>query len=398
MRTGDQASRLIEAGYEVVWWTSRFNHSLKEFRRYPGTWCKLGPRYTIALLDGPGYRKNMSWQRVCHYRRLASHFADLSRNFPPPALVLASYPSPELCDAGRRYACQHGVPFVIDIRDPWPDIFPDYLPGGLRWSLVPVVWHYRRRAKAVVRHATAISAVSKAMLDWGIGYARRPKTELDGVFHIGFRKQAVDQSIAVPEKFTSEDPLVCLFATTCGKSYDGEMLIDAARILESRGEHRVRFVVSGDGDKRASWMARARGISIVHFTGWISHEELQAHFRRAHLGLILMKGGIARFWLGNKMFEYLSASLGVVNDVAGEPADIVATRAVGVNVRGADAAALADTLRLLADDPPRVRRFMENAGRTFLAEFDRDRVQAQYVNHLTALIRSCSLPHQRGLA
>jgi glycosyltransferase involved in cell wall biosynthesis len=398
MRTGDQARRLVDAGYEVVWWTSRFNHTLKQFRSHSGTWCQLSPRYTLALLDGPGYPKNMSWQRVSHYRALAADFSALCRTFPVPDLILASYPSPELSEAGRQYAVRHRVAFVIDIRDAWPDIFPDYLPAGLRWSLQPLLWHYRQKLGTIVRDADAIVAVSQAMLDWGLGYGKRPKTEFDQVFHIGSRKPALDRRIEVPDAFTPDNPLVCLFATTCGRSYDGEMLVDAAHHLDSVGEHRVRFVISGDGDMRARWLARARGLSRVHFTGWVSHDELQAQFLRAHLGLVLMKGGIARFWLGNKMFEYLAASLAVVNNVSGEPADIVASHALGVNVPRKDAAALAGALRLLADHPRQVGELMQNAGRTFAAEFDRDVLHTRYVDHLASVMRRYALQREGSAA
>jgi glycosyltransferase involved in cell wall biosynthesis len=111
-----------------------------------------------------------------------------------------------------------------------------------------------------------------------------------------------------------------------------------------------------------------------------------------------MKGGIARFWLGNKMFEYLAASLAVVNNVRGEPADIVASHALGVNVPRKDAAALAGALRLLADDARQVGELMQNAGRTFAAEFDRDVLHTRYVDHLASVMRRYALQREGSAA
>jgi len=386
MRTGDLARRLLDAGYSVTWWTSRFDHQRKIFRTYPSVFCPLGPRYTVALLEGPGYGRNMSWQRVRHYRSIAAHFSGLAGTLCKPALVLGSYPSAELCDAGRCYARRQHVPFIVDIRDPWPDIFRYYLPTGLGWILLPALWYYRRKIRAIARDATSIVAVSRAMLEWGIGYSRRARAELDQVFPIGFRRHPQDRKIVVPERFTETDPLVCLFATTCGKSYDGKLLIDAARILTVAGDHRVRFVVTGDGEMRSQWIAHAKGLTCVNFTGWIPDAELEAHFRAAHLGLVLLKGGIVRFWLGNKIFEYLSAFLGVVNDVVGEPAEIVSSRDVGINVDRQNPESLAQGLRALADDPGCVRRYMENARRSFKMEFDREAIEAKYLEYLRGVI------------
>jgi len=398
MRTGDQARRLAGTGYDVTWWTSRFNHGLKRFRDHDATWQALGPRYRIALLDGPGYARNLSVWRIRHHRAIAAHFIRLSARLPPPALILGSYPSPELCEAGGRYANRHNVPFVVDIRDPWPDIFPDYLPVPFRCGLLPMVWYYRRKMRAIARHANSLVAVSDAMLDWGLRYAGRRRTARDRVFHIGFTRHLDDRQITVPAAFTPDDPLVCLFATTCGQSYNGEMLIEAARALESAGERRIRFVVSGDGELRGHWMALARGLASVHFTGWIAHDALQAHFRQAHLGLVLLKGGIIRFWLGNKLFEYLSAGLGIVNDVGGEAATLVGRRGLGVNVESQNPSSLAAALRALVTDPQRVRQHMQNAHVAFRRDFDRETVESDYVHHLAELMRPHAPAHDGALA
>ena len=387
MRTGDQARRLVEMGYAVIWWTSRFNHALKRFRGHQNAWVTLNGRYRIVMLDGPGYDSNVSWRRIRHYRAIARHFSRLAENLPPPSLILGSYPSPELCDAGRRYARRHGVPFVIDIRDPWPDIFPEYFPAGLRWVLFPILWHYRRKIRAVSNHADGIVAVSKAMLNWGIRYSGRGQTERDRVFHIGYRRHPNDRPIRVPSKFTSQEPLVCLFATTGGNSYDGHMLVDAIRILELKGEDRVRFIISGEGDSSPSWVARATGLTTVTFTGWISHDELQSLFYTAHLGIVLLKGGIVRFWLGNKIFEYLASSLGVVNNVPGEPEEIVASHDLGVNIPQADPGRLALVLASLADHPERVEHYMTNARRAFIHAYDREAVGNEYAGYLESIIR-----------
>jgi glycosyltransferase involved in cell wall biosynthesis len=173
------------------------------------------------------------------------------------------------------------------------------------------------------------------------------------------------------------------------------MLVDAARLLESPGERRIRFIISGDGDMRAHWQARAKGLKSVHFTGWIPHEELQAHFRSAHLGLILLKGGIAKFWLGNKIFEYMAAFLGLINDVQGEPRDIVESRALGINVDCGNSSSLANALGSLIDDPNRVRMFMECSKRAFMSEFDREAVEMNYVNYLGTLM-NVNEGRQRG--
>jgi glycosyltransferase involved in cell wall biosynthesis len=382
MRTGNLAQKLTEAGFSVTWWASRFNHSLKRYREFPDTFCKLDDRYRIYLLDGPRYKKNVSFARIRHYRSLAANFTKLADSLERPDIILASYPSPELCFAGMQFAKKNSIPFIIDIRDPWPGIFPEYFPPFMRCCLFPVICYYRRKIRLILHFASSILAVSEAMLNWGIQYSGRLKSKRDKVFYIGYNQRAVEREITVPEYFTEENPLICLFATTCGNSYDGFTLVEAARILESRGERRVCFIVSGDGEFRPKWIAQASGLKTVQFTGWVSDEELQAYFLEAHVGLILMRGGITSFWLGNKFSEYLSTFLTLVNNVPGEPAEIVNNHKLGLNVSAKNPQALADAISTLLNSPEMVKEFMKNSNKVFHEIFERGKIYDGYVKYL----------------
>jgi len=382
MRTGDLALRLVADGFDVTWWTSRFNHGLKQYRNSPPGFVPLGDRYRLCLLDGPSYKRNLSLRRVQHYRALAADFGRRADAEARPDLVLASFPSPEMAYAGMTFARRHGLPFVVDIRDPWPDIFHAYFHPLASWSLAPILWYYRRMTRPVMQSAASILAVTDSMLAWGIDYAGRERRDRDRVFMIGYNKPQVERPIVVPDEFTEAAPLVCLFASTCGNSYDGRMVVEAARLLEASGERRVSFVLSGDGERRREWMDLAAGLTTVRFTGWISNDALQQLFATSHVGLVLMHGGITPFWLGNKFGEYLSTSLALINNVAGEAAGMVTRHGLGLNVTARDPRAVADAVRRLLASPVTVRQSMTNARDVFNGVFDRSRIYDHYVRFL----------------
>jgi len=392
MRTGNLAPRLVDAGFSVTWWTSRFNHGLKKYRQDNGGFTDLGDRYRLRMLDGPSYTRNLSLRRMRHYRSLAAEFTRLAESEEHPDLILGSLPSPELSYAGMRFARRHGVPFIVDIRDPWPDIFSAYFHPLAAWALAPIVSYYRRMTRAIMQSADSIVAVSESMLQWGIDYAGRERKAGDAVFFIGYNKPPAERQIVVPERFTEATPLTCLFATTCGNSYDGLTVVDAARILEASGERRVSFVLSGDGECRQKWMDRAAGLTTVRFTGWISHDELQELFYTSHVGLILMRGGITPFWLGNKFAEYLSTSLALINNVEGEATAIVDAHKLGLNVAAKDPRAVADAVRTLVNSPDTVRRAMTNSRTVFNDVFERSRIYDRYVQYLSDSAKRQGVP------
>jgi glycosyltransferase involved in cell wall biosynthesis len=383
MRTGKLAERLVAAGHSVTWWTSRFNHAQKVDRECDGEICPLAAGYSLVLLGGPGYRRNISLARMQHHRRIAAHFEKLAAPLPVPDLILGSLPSPELCAAGAKFARAHGKPFIVDIRDPWPDIFVDYFPKGTQWLLAPLLQHYRRVLRSITSSAAGIVAVSDSMLRWALSYSGRAfDPERDRVIYIGYDQPTQPKIVRVPAQFTIEHPLNCVFVSTCGRSYDGSTVVKAARILEARGERRFRIVATGDGEMRAAWMAEAAGLKNMTFTGWIGNDELQRYVHEAHVGLIIMQGGITPFWLGNKIGEYLSSSLTLVNNVHGEVSRLVETEKLGLSVPAQNPGALADALSRLLESPSQVRSYMESSQRIFFQRFERDKIYEQYVRYL----------------
>jgi hypothetical protein len=229
-------------------------------------------------------------------------------------------------------------------------------------------------------------AVSRAMLDWGLEYAGRAQGPWDRVIYIGFTADGESRPRATPGAFSADDPLRCALISSCGRSYDGGLVIEAARRLRDAGELRVQFLITGDGEMRPAWMQQAAGLPNVVFTGFVSHEELQRHVSRTHVGLILMRGGITRFWLGNKIFEYLASSLALVNNVPGEASALVAEYDIGLSIPPHDPDALAGAVLQAVNDPPRVAAWMRNAQRAFAAHFERSRVYEDYVTYLAGLL------------
>jgi hypothetical protein len=264
-------------------------------------------------------------------------------------------------------------------------MFPLYFPPATRSLLRPVLHYYRRLLRSSVAAANGVLAVSSTMLEWALPYADRPRSALDRVFYLGFDSPPAIAPTA--HAFDDRHPLNCVFMSTCGQSYDGSLVVAAAAILEASGERRIRFQIVGDGEMRPKWMSEASGLSTVQFTGWLKNEALESCLAQGHVGLVLMRGGITRFWLGNKFFEYLAHSLAIVNNVPGDAEMLVRTHELGLNVIPSTPEALAAALRELVDHPERLERNRSNAVRAARDEFERSRVYDRYIDHLDKILQ-----------
>lgn len=384
-----RAAHLVEAllglGHEVVWWASTFDHFTKRQRASGHRVVDLKERLRIEMLTSPGYRRNVSLARIRDHRALANHFREVSRARPKPDVLFTSLPPLEICVEMVRYAREHRVPCVLDVRDLWPDAFLEHVPRGLGWAARLALASQFRAAAEVCRSASAIVGVSESYVDWGVRNARRARRPTDRVFPHGYEPVpgAMASSSEAPSASSgsADAPLVAVFVGTFGRTYDVSCILRAARILWKAGRRDVAFTIAGDGEMGPSWRAEAAGLPNVSFTGWLSAEELRGLLRRARVGLVAYKPGATQT-LPNKAFEYMAGGLALVNSLPGELSDLVQREGIGVNYRAGDPRSLADRVCRLLDDPLETKRMGENARALLEGRFDNRRIALDMAKHL----------------
>lgn len=164
-----------------------------------------------------------------------------------------------------------------------------------------------------------------------------------------------------------------------------EYLVEACRELRDRG-YAFRCVVIGDGRQRgklsrmiAEWGLRRQ----VQLLGARPHNEVLKWYHDAHvfvLPSIVGKDG-NREGLPVSIVEALACGLPVVSTPVGGIPEAVRDGYNGLIVPARDAAALADAMQRLLDDPALYERLKANARKSVLARFDRRKT----VEHLGQL-------------
>jgi glycosyltransferase involved in cell wall biosynthesis len=396
LRAALLAQRLNSRGIKVTWFSGRFSHSQKRFREGPATQT-IDPLLTLELLDGPGYTKNLSLKRIMHQRALARAFEARAPKVERPDLVLASYPSPELCLAGANSARCQRAPLIVDVRDPWPDSFSNHFAPPLRILIAPLVAHYRRILRSSITQAVSVVSMSQGMLDWALGIANRTQSEKDAVFYLGYPEARTPQShVAVPEQFSAQSPLQIVYIGMFGASYDGEALIEAVKQLADRGLF-LKLTLAGDGPERAKWENAAQDHNAVAFTGWLSADEIGELLNRSHVGVVPLRGGITSYWMGNKLFEYTSRSLAVISSATSEAAELITRNAIGKSLSNGSAESLAGAIEYYYTNPRDLAETMKRSGELFNSSFKAERLYERYTDHLLN-IATCALPHAKNSA
>lgn len=269
-----------------------------------------------------------------------------------------------------------GTPFVFEIRDPWPE-----LPRAMGGVPGPALAAMERLATAACRRAAAVVALSEGMAETALARGADPARV--HVVPNGCDLGLFGPQVA-PWRPEAAAPWECvaLYAGAHGRANGLSTLLDAAAILQARGERRLRLVLAGAGAEKPALMARAaaEGLRNVTFLDPQPRAAVGALHAGAQVVLHLLADvpAFAEWTAPNKLMDGLAAGRPVVTNQPGRAARIVAEGPSGLAVPPGDAAALAEALARLAADPALRERLGTAARRQAVARWDRRLLAARF--------------------
>ena len=256
--------------------------------------------------------------------------------------------------AARRL---RGVPFVFEIRDPWPELPRALSERGMAGGVPgPVLGAMDRLATAACRNAAAVIGLTEGMVET----ARARGAARVHVVPNGCDLDLFGPQVAPwrPAEAGSAEVLA-VYAGAHGRANGLDAAIEAATILRNGGERRLRLLLVGEGGERARLVAEAarRDLPNLTFLDPLPKPRLAALLSGAGIGLHLLAPvpAFAEWTAPNKLMDCLAAGLPVVTNAPGRAARLLEAGAegpaCGVSVPPGDAPALAAALAGLATAP-----------------------------------------------
>ncbi|GAB4520680.1 MAG: glycosyltransferase family 4 protein [Anaerolineales bacterium] len=188
-----------------------------------------------------------------------------------------------------------------------------------------------------------------------------------------------------------EGRFVALYAGAHGLSNDLDVVLDAAWMLKDRPE--IAIVLLGDGKEKPRLRQRAAemGLTNVHFIASIPKTEVPLALAAANACIAILKPvEMYKTVYPNKVFDYMAAGRAVILAIEGVIRQVVEAAEGGLPVPPGDAAALAQAITRLADDPPLCRRLGQNARAHLEAHFDRTALAARLEQVMQATLEPVS--------
>lgn len=176
---------------------------------------------------------------------------------------------------------------------------------------------------------------------------------------------------------------IALYHGNMGKKQGLEILLQAAKKLADMPD--LLFLIAGEGAVKAELQDKAHGMRNVRFIGLQPLEKLNELVNLADYHLLPQRAGVADLVMPSKLTTMLASGKPVIAGADAETELGQVLRQVGLLTPPEDAAALAEAIRSLYNDPARAKTLGE-AGRQYaLKHLEKEVVLANFEKNLKIL-------------
>lgn len=328
-------------------------------------WVWTSPRKTVA-------------RRLAYYGSYAAMATIVGASVPRPDVTLATSPPLSVGAAAALAAARHRVPWVLDVRDIWPEVAVTL--GELRSR--PLIRAAERLERWLYRRAAAIVTVTEPFRRAIAGRAPAGREVVlipNGTTRLWLEaggREVEREPLGLPS-----DRFVWAYAGNIGLFQALGTAVEAAGIL---GEG-FQLLIIGAGPMRASIEEQASRLpaGCVGFRD-LMPPEMAARYLRASDALLVSQRRDLTTMVSSKLFDYCALGRPVIAAAEGEMRRLAEHSGGALPVPAADPAALASAVRRLREDAGLRDAFAER-GRAFAAEHLRERQAERLVDLLESL-------------
>ena len=313
---------------------------------------------------------------------------------PRADVVIATSPQFFAGWAGWPVARAHGAPFVLEIRDIWPDSI--VAVGALeKGRIVGALGKLELKLYDGADHIVAVGdGYRMNMIRKGIG-PTKISVVTNGVDTELFEPRPPDLELRMRLGFSPET-FVITFAGTIGMASGLEVALGAARRLKAKGRDDIAFLLVGDGAVRRELEAQARAedLTNVVFTGLVPRAELPAYLAGSDACLVhFRKDDLFGTILPSKFFEDAAMERPILLGFEGDARAMLEEADCGIAFEPSNAEELAAAAERLAAAPAAERRRLGENGRRYVLEsFDRRKLAHDYLE----ILEGVRAGHRRG--
>jgi len=299
-----------------------------------------------------------------------------------PDIVIATSPQFFCGWAGVIYSWVRRVPFVLEIRDIWPESI--LVLGAIRNKLIIKFIEYfeRKMYASADKIVTVGEGYKRKLIEKGV-----PGENIDVVMNGIDRKFFVprDPNLDLKGKLSISNKFVCSYIGTIGMACGLDVVIRAGEILKKKNRNDIVFLLVGDGAVRAELEAEAKqkNLNNVIFAGLIDKNKIPDYLSISDACLVhLKKAELFTSVMPSKIFEAAGMRRAIINGVSGFAAEFVTKANAGILMEPDNENELVRACERLADNPEECKKYGQSGYEYVVNNYDRETLAENYLKIL----------------
>lgn len=344
--------------------TTDFSHGEKRY--YEADEAEHPNQVTLHV---PCYKKNLSlkriWSHLMFARQLNKYLCSLKEN---PSTIYCTMPTSSSAYVCAKYCKKHGIKFVIDVIDLWPDSLLPLVRGKAVIKTLLFPWSY------LTRYAYKSADV---IMGESVKYANEAKkfnkkAEVYPVY-LGVDMQIINnvktEKSVILEKH--EDEVWIAYAGSLGVSYDFDTLLKALKIIHGRYKYKLWFVGDGVRHNEIETYIKSNGLN-AEITGFLPYDHLLGYLSYCDIAINIFRNN-TKVVYSYKFNDYVAMDCFVLNSLEGETAQMVDEYRIGRNFNFSDSP-LSEVLEDTLKNWDEYRKWNVNCKRLVEEKLDKEKI------------------------
>ena len=302
-------------------------------------------------------------------------------------VVVGTSPPLTAAELASHLARQRGIPFVMEVRDLWPDVIKDTGIGEAR-PLMGLLYRWEKRLYRQASHIVTVTPSFLPILQEKGVESDRLSVVPPGVLTGPGRTKAATEA---KRRLGLEGKTVALYLGNHGISQGLDAIVAAANNLDPS----VHLLMVGDGWEKPGLIEQAQrlGLSNITFSDAVPKEQTQEIYDAADLCLVPLRGsGLMQHFLPSKLLEVLGSGRPVLTNIGGEGARIVRENEAGIVLDEYSPASVAEALNNWGASSERWEAGGARARTYVQKHFDRQRLAEDYLEIIKRVVRQDGHP------
>lgn len=307
---------------------------------------------------------------------LTGFFAGLMQ---PADVIMATSPQLLAGVSGRMLALMKRRPWLLEVRDLWPDSIVALDMMGERHPLVRLLRAVERMLyRSAARIVTTNENLRDRLIERGVPAAKIGVVP-NGVDAAQFAPRPRPQALL--EKYGLAGRFVVGYVGTQGLAHDLETVVEAARVLR---DGKVAFLFVGDGAQHLPLVRLVKTLKLdnVRFVRTVPAAEVPDHIACCDIMLVpLKRTATLNDTMPSKIFEIAAMERPIVIGAEGIAAALITSHRAGLAVEPENAQALVGAIERLRDDAE-LSLCLRAGCRALADDFGRDKFAARMLGEL----------------